>query len=103
MKQLVSIFMSGAIASLPSIIAALGIIINNNRASARQRKDRSIKIQLDIIEDIYKKFNEISNEYITMAPSVKGKLFEIQEEIIYIGSDNIIQKYIFELYEIIYN
>ena len=41
MKQLVSIFMSGAIASLPSIIAALGII-NNNRAYARQRKDKGI-------------------------------------------------------------
>ena len=52
--QYSKIFLSGLVASLPSIIAAMGIIINNRRATVRMKDDRKKSFKLGILEEVYK-------------------------------------------------
>lgn len=100
MNEYIIIFLKGAVASLPSIVAVVGIVINNTRASSRQNKDRNIRIKMDLVNDIYKFYNDLSKKYIEMISSVERQLYDIQEEIIYSGTDNCKQRYYSELYEI---
>lgn len=44
--QYSKIFLSGLVVSLPSIIAAMGIIINNRRATVRMKDDRKNHLNL---------------------------------------------------------
>ena len=47
--QYSKIFLSGLVVSLPSIIAAMGIIINNRRATVRMKDDRKKSFKLGIL------------------------------------------------------
>ncbi len=72
-------------------------MINNSRASSRQKSDRSIKMKLELLESIYRDFDEISDNYIMIMSSLEKRLFTIQEEILESGSDNKLYSYVLEL------
>lgn len=99
MNNFLNLFLSGTVVSLPSIIAAFGILINNCRASSRQKSDRSIKMKIEILESIYRDYDEISDNYILIMSSLEKRLFKIQEEILESGSDNELYSYVLEMNE----
>lgn len=80
-------FLKGLFSALPAIIAAMGIVINNLRASARNKKDRSIKKKIDIVDEIYNEFIEITKKYIYLSASFSSEMFLAQEELIQYGVD----------------
>lgn len=100
MNDFLNLFLSGTVVALPSIIAALGILINNCRASSRQKGDRSIKLKLELLEGIYSKFDDISDDFILIMSSIEKRLFIIQEDVLENGSDNELQTYVLEMNEI---
>lgn len=93
------IFFDGLVASFPSIIAALGIIINNKKANVRMKDERSKAFKLGIIEELYKQYDECVREYINIASSVNSNMIKIQNELIYKGTDNLVKEYRFHLIE----
>ncbi len=88
------------IVSISSIITVAGIAINNICASARQKEDRSIKLKMSLIEDVYERYSAISKEYIELFSSFETMLFEIHEEMLYSGTDIKKQKFFMDLYEL---
>ena len=90
---------NGIIAILSVSVAVLAILINNLRATARQKTERKISFKLQLIEDIYCKYKNISEIYLEEIASVESKLYKIHEEIITYGTDIECQKYALELYE----
>lgn len=100
MNTYINLFLKGAVASLPSIIAAVGILINNNRASARQKNDRNIKMKIDLLERIYGTFIDINDSYIDIMSSIEIRFYSIQEEILKSGTENNLQNYVLELNEL---
>ena len=103
MNKYLQLFFSGAVASLPSIIAACGIVINNHRASLRQKRDRNIKLELDIIEDIYEKYDVIRKEYIDIMSSTRTNTTRIMQELLYSGQETFKQEYDAKLEEMLKN
>ena len=91
----------GTVTSLPSIVAAIGIIVNNLRASSRQKLDRRIKYDIDLIETICNKYDEVSNEFIILMSEVETRLYDVQEEIIHYGTDNESQRFMAETMEVV--
>ena len=97
--QYSKIFLSGLVASLPSIIAAMGIIINNRRATVRMKDDRKKSFKLGILEEVYKQYDECAREYINIVSSVSSEMIKIQDELIYRGTDNLAEEYKYRLVE----
>jgi len=100
MNNFLNLFLSGTVVSLPSIIAAAGILINNSRASSRQKSDRSIKMKLELLEGIYSNFDDISDKFVLTMSSIEKRLFNIQEEVLENASDNELQRYVLEMNEL---
>lgn len=96
----VKLFFNGLVVALPSIIAAVGIIVNNVRSSARQRKDRKIKYKLDLIEKVYATYSGISNQYISLQTSIPTRLIDIQKEIVNKGAEGEMQRLMAEMTEL---
>ena len=97
--QYSKIFLSGLVVSLPSIIAAMGIIINNRRATVRMKDDRKKSFKLGILEEVYKQYDECAREYINIVSSVSSEMIKIQDELIYRGTDNLAEEYKYRLVE----
>ena len=100
MNNFLNLFLSGTVVSLPSILAAAGILINNSRASSRQKSDRSIKMKLELLEGIYSNFDDISDKFLLTMSSIEKRLFNIQEEVLENASDNELQRYALEMNEL---
>ena len=101
MREYLMLFLKGLVVALPSIVAAIGIIINNLRSSSRQRRERVAKYKLDLIEQTYSKYNELCNQFIEFRASFRLKLMDIQEEIVNTGIDTSVSKYCAGLEELV--
>ena len=101
MSRYIQMFIDGTVITLPSIVAAIGIIVNNIKASSRQKRDRSIGFDLELIEALYERYDNVSKEYIEIVSSISFRLYNIQEEIIYHGTDNELQRYISEVQDFV--
>ena len=100
MEDFWKLFFSGAVASLPSIIAAIGIIVNNWRASSRQKKDRSIKLKTDLIEKVYEEYNSLANNYLEIVEGFRRRLLSIHREVLFVGTEDELKNYLLELKEL---
>lgn len=99
MNYIIDFFKNGMAISLSAVIALFGILVNNMRATARQKKDRNIKMKVELLERIYSTYDDISDNYIEIQASLDSRLFDIQHEILEKGVEHEYQKYVMEMYE----
>lgn len=91
------IFMSGLIASLPSIVAVIGIIVNNKKAESRQISEKRNSVKLAVLEEIYSDYNKLSDDLIREIAYEETKLRNLAKEIIYEGETEYSYTYMKEL------
>lgn len=71
MNEYLELFLKGFVATLPSIVAATGIIVNNVSSTARQRREREAKYKIELIEQIYAQYHDIINDFLVLRASKK--------------------------------
>ena len=98
MNEYLSAFLQGLIASLPSIIAVVSLLVNNSKADIRLRKDKEKTFELSLIESLYTEYNCIVNQYIGILAESRTNISNIAEEIVFFGTETRKQLYQNELY-----
>lgn len=87
MNDYISAFVQGLVASLPSIIAVVSLLVNNAKADSRQRKDKEKSFELSLIESMYTEYNDIVNQYIGIITESRTRITNIVEEIVFCGTE----------------
>lgn len=87
MNDYISAFVQGLVASLPSIIAVVSLLVNNAKADSRQLKDKEKSFELSLIESMYTEYNDIVNQYIGIITESRTRITNIVEEIVFCGTE----------------